>query len=335
MALFSALKEQFRSVIEWNDTDPLDLVHIWSLNGDEIKNASTLIVNPGQGCIFVYKGSIRAIIQTPGSYPIATGNIPFLTTLSRIMQMFESEMKVGFYFFKTTCILDQKWGTTSPIKYLDPVYSFPVGLQAFGNCSYCIKDVRALFLTVIGTVNMFSVNDMRSILIDRLVQPITAYLAKARYSYADIDGHRLEIAQAIFTDLTNEFATLGLELSDFRIEGTNFDDATMKRINRIADMSADVQAAKETGLSYSDVQRLEALRDAARNESGAAGAGVALGAGIGLGNTMASQSHQENAHSPTAEDPSIRLQKLQNLHIKKLITDSEYETKRQEILNSL
>jgi membrane protease subunit (stomatin/prohibitin family) len=42
------------------------------------------------------------------------------------MQAFESEHKVGIYFFKTTVITDQKWGTKSPIKYIDPSYNFPV-----------------------------------------------------------------------------------------------------------------------------------------------------------------------------------------------------------------
>lgn len=57
---------------------------------------------------------------------MATDNIPFITTISKIMQAFESENKVGIYFFKTTIITDQKWGTKSPVKYIDPIYKFPV-----------------------------------------------------------------------------------------------------------------------------------------------------------------------------------------------------------------
>ena len=47
-------------------------------------------------------------------------------------------------------------------------------------------------------------------------------------------------------------------LSDFRIEGTVFDDDTMKRINRIADMSAEAQAANAAGVSYAQLQQLQA-----------------------------------------------------------------------------
>jgi membrane protease subunit (stomatin/prohibitin family) len=46
------------------------------------------------------------------------------------------------FFVKTTEILNQKWGTKNPVKYVDPVYNFPVKLRAFGNFSFKISDVE-------------------------------------------------------------------------------------------------------------------------------------------------------------------------------------------------
>lgn len=138
MAIWNTIKGQLRSVIQWDDCQPGELFELWSQNGDEIKNASKLIVNPGQGAIFVYEGKIQAVHLEEGLYDLKTANIPFVTTLSKYMQAFESEHKVGIYFFWRTQFLNQKWGTTSLIKYLDPVYKFPVGLRAFGNFSFQI-----------------------------------------------------------------------------------------------------------------------------------------------------------------------------------------------------
>ena len=121
MGIVDALQRQFRSVIEWTDADPEQLFYQWSDNGYEIKNASKLIVGPGQGCIFVYEGVPQAMTTKSGIIDLETDNIPFLTTLKKYMQFFFSEHKVGIYFFKTTRILDQKWGTTSAIKYEDPI----------------------------------------------------------------------------------------------------------------------------------------------------------------------------------------------------------------------
>ena len=59
MTIYESIRRQLRTVIEWRDPSPEALFSQWSDNGDEIKNASKLIVNPGQGCIFVYEGQIR------------------------------------------------------------------------------------------------------------------------------------------------------------------------------------------------------------------------------------------------------------------------------------
>ena len=110
MAIFDGIKRQLRSVIEWKNQDENELFSKWSDNGDEIKNASKLIVGPGEGCIFVYEGKVSAVIEEEGIVSLLTDNIPFWTTVTKVMQFFESEHKVGIYFFKKTRILDQKWG---------------------------------------------------------------------------------------------------------------------------------------------------------------------------------------------------------------------------------
>lgn len=333
MALFDGLKRQLRSVIEWQNPRPNALFEQWTDNGDEIKNASTLIVGPGQGCIFVYRGKVQAIYEDEGSVNLQTDNIPFWTTISKLMQFFESEYKVGLYFFRKTEILDQKWGTMSMIKYLDPSYKFPVGLRAFGNYSYRIKDAGNFFVNVVGSQNNFSADDLRSVIVARLSQPLSDFLATSQFGYLDIDANREEIAEGVREKLTSVFAELGFEITDFRIEGTDFDADTLKRINRIADMSAEAQAAQAVGLDYAKVQQLEALREAARNEGGGAGMGMGLGAGISFGQNIA-QSMNTNTGSPAA-DPVEKLAQLKKLFEAELISADEYAAKKKAILDML
>ena len=108
-----------------------------------------------------------------------TDNIPFITSISRIMQAFESENKVGIYFFKTTIITDQKWGTKSPVKYIDPVYKFPVGMRAFGNFSFRISDFSALFVSYLGTQDTVTIDSLRTVVSDRIIAPLTDAFATA------------------------------------------------------------------------------------------------------------------------------------------------------------
>jgi membrane protease subunit (stomatin/prohibitin family) len=333
MAIIDGFKRQLRSVIEWQNPDADALFVQWTENGDEIKNASKLIVGPGQGCIFVYQGQVKAVIEEQSLINLQTDNVPFWTTIKKFMQAFVSEHKVGIYFYRKTKILDQKWGTTSLIKYQDPKYNFPIGLKAYGNYSYQIADAHAFFTSIVGSHNQVSIDEFRKIISARLIQPISDYLAECSYSYTDIDANREEIARGIAIKLAIMFRKLGFSISDFRIEGTDFDEDTLRRINRIADLTAEAQAAKAVGLDYAKVQQLDAMREAARNEGGAAGAGVSLGAGVALGQSMAQGMADLAPNQQTsAEAITGKLQQLKQLFDAQLITEAEYAAKKQELL---
>ncbi|MFP4564085.1 MAG: SPFH domain-containing protein [Spirochaetia bacterium] len=339
MGLWNRVKNQLRSVIEWTDGDPDALFEKWTDRGDEIKNASKLIVGPGQGCIFVYEGRVEALVLEEGIRDLKTENVPFWTTVSKFMQAFESEHKVGIYFFRTTRILDQKWGTTTVVKYDDPKYKFPVGLRAFGNYSFRITNPGSFFVNVVGGGNIFRISDFKQIMAGRIIQPLADYMAESGFSYAEIDSNREELAEGLEKKLVPLFTDLGFEITDFRIEGTSFDDDTMRRINRIADMSAEAQAAAAAGLNYAQMQQLEAMREAARNEGGGAGMGMGLGAGMSFGNMMAS-GMTSNPAGPSPEedpgdDPIKKLSQLKEMLDAGLISPDDFETKKKEILSRM
>ena len=339
MALFDGVRRQLRSVIQWETPATDVLFQQWRGNGDELKNASKLIVGPGQGCIFVYEGKIKAVLDKEGLLNLKTDNIPFWTTVVKFMQFFESEHKAQLYFYRTTKILDQKWGTNSAIKYDDPKYKFPVGLLAYGNYSYRIADPKAFFVNVVGAEHDFFIDDFRQIMSGRLLQPLADFLAESRYSYAEIDANREEVAVAMDGKLQHEFQKLGFDITDFRIEGTDFDEATLTRINRIADLTAEALAAEAVGLDYARIQQLEAMREAARNEGGGAGLGMGLGAGMGMGQTMAqtmgSNFGSTKAKESVADDPMQKLTHLKKMFQAELITKDEYSAKKKEILDTL
>jgi membrane protease subunit (stomatin/prohibitin family) len=330
----SFISRQLRSVIQWDNPDPSLLFQRWSGSGDEIKNASKLIVGPGQGCVFVYEGHVEAVYTEEGLFEIETANIPFVTTLRKFMQYFQSEHKVGLYFFRTAKMLNLKWGTESLIKYEDPKYHFPVGLRAFGNYSMRITDGRAFFQQVVAGADEYTIATIREALNARLLQPLTDFFAEAGYTYTQIDPEREEIAAAISAKLTRDFDQLGFRLEDFRIEGTSFDQDTMRRINRIADISAEAQAANAAGVSYAQLQQLEALRDAAKNQ-GAGGAGMAMAVGMGMAGAVTAGVAGATTAQPVAEDAESKLRKLKALLDQQLITPAEYEAKKKEILAAL
>jgi len=330
MSTWDAIKRQLRSVIECKDMDEDTLFYRWSENGDEIKNASKLIVGPGQGCIFVYEGRVVSVIEDEGTISLETANIPFWTTIKKFMQAFESEHKVALYFFKRTHILNQKWGTRSLIKYEDPKYKFPVGLMAYGNYSFVIEDPRLFFTTVVGQKEYYGVENFKEIMSSRILEPFADFLSTQQYSYVAIDSQLEEISTALQQSLNETFLPLGFMLSDFRIEGSDFDAQTKERVDKIAEIAAYKHGADLAEISYGELQRLEAMKDAANNQVGAAG----LMMGMGVGNTLAGTTIQESTPSST---PTIktRLESLKNLFDEELISQAEYEAKKKTLLDEL
>jgi len=329
MGMFDGIKRQLRSVIEWESPGGDELFYRWSDNGDEIKNASKLIIGPGQGCIFVYEGKVVGVMEEEGMVQLDTANIPFLTTMTKFMQAFESEHKVGLYFFKRTRILDQKWGTRSSIRYDDPKYKFPVALMAFGNYSFKIENAKNFFVNVLGGQEVYRVSDFREMMVSRINQPIADFLATEKYSYAQIDAQQNEISEALGIKLSDDFLKLGFSLTDFRIEGTDFDEETRERINKIADITADTHGADIAGVSYAQLQRLEAMKDAANNQVGAAGLMMGMGVAGGLASEVVSPKVLEK------RSVKQRLEELKELYDAALISESDYESKKTVILGDL
>ncbi|WP_257667442.1 SPFH domain-containing protein [Parapedobacter tibetensis] len=333
MSILNIFKTQLSQVIQWENQDPNLLWYKFPSKRNEIKNASKLIVAPGQGCVLVYEGKVVDIIEGEGIFNLKTDNHPFITSLINIRKNFESEHKLFVYFYRKAEVLNQGWGTATPIKYVDAVYNIPVEMGANGNFSYHISDIAFLFTNIMGSKEHYTILDMQHVIINRIPQFIATHLAEKKYSFQEIDANLTNIAREVMQGLNDEFAQLGLTLSDFKIIGNQFDEATKARIAKVADITADVTAAKQAGLDYADLEKLRALRDAARNEGGLAGAGLQMGVGMELGKKFNEKTDEvlQSGNADTVE----KLRKLQLLLNENIITPEEFEAKKKELLSNL
>lgn len=329
------IKKQFRSVIQWDNIQEFQLFYKFTDQGDEIKNASKLILQEGQGCIFSYEGKIEGVFDQAGLYDLKTDNKPFITNLKKVLNAFESEHKVGLWFYRKADIVNVRWGTRIPIKYNDPVYGFPVHLRGYGNYSLRITDPKNFFINIIAGQADYFVHELQEILLSRITQPISNYLANAKFSYADIDSHTEAIAKTAQEKTLTVFQDLGFTLLDFRIEGTSFDEETNQRINEISNVQADVKAANIAGVDFAELQKLKALRDAAKNE-GTAGASMGLFAGMQMGNMANSTTGNNTEQTPPPQDDiRAKLKNLKALFEDDLIDEEEYKAKKEALLKEL
>lgn len=332
MGLGDFFKRQLSQVIEWKDQSTALLVYKFPSSNDELKNASKLIVAPGQGAILVYEGKIADHITVNGIYDIESDNHPFITTLLKLRTNFESEHKLRVYFYRTAENVNLHWGTSQAIKYMDPAYKIPVEMGANGSFSFKIADSLQLFTNIIGSKDSYSVEEAKQLLQSRFPQSISSILAKNGISYQEIDSKLPELAASVKELLNTEATNLGLELTDFKVNGTIFDAGTKERIEKVANITAENMAAAEGGLTYVELEKLRALRDAARNEGGLAGAGLQLGVGMELGKTF-DVAKEQQLNAP-AIDTVTKLQQLKLLLDEGIITQEEFDTKKKEWLSN-
>lgn len=332
MSLSNFFKKQFATVIEWTNQQPDLLFYSYPAPTSEIKNSSKLIIAPGQGCLLIYEGKVVDELHDEGLYYLETDNHPFITTLQKIKQLGESEHKMHIVFYRKAETINQLWGTALPVKYIDAVYGFPVELGVNGNYSFRIAEPKLFFTNIAGSKERYTISEARMLLLSRLPQTIISFLAEARISYGQIDAQLAAISVALKEKLNSEFTAIGFSLTDFRIQGTSFDAETQKRIGMIADVTAENIAATQGGLNYVEMEKLKALRDAAKNGSGLAGAGLQIGAGVEISKLFTSKK-EETISGET--DPVVRLQKLKLLLNEGIITEEEFDAKKKEWLSKL
>jgi len=331
MGLGDFFRGQLSQVIEWKDQQPDVLVYKFPSQSDELKNASKIIVAPGQGAILVYEGKVTDHLSDEGIFDLETDNHPFVTTLLKLRTNFESEHKLKVYFYRTAEIVNQGWGTSQPVKYMDPFYKIPVELGANGSFSFKIADPLYLFSNVIGSQDTYYVSEARQLLQSRFPQSLSSVLAQSGLSYHHIDAQLPSLSEKISEQLHPQVTKLGFALTDFKINGTLFDNATSERIGKVADVTSEAMAAGEGGLTYVEMEKLKALRDAARNEGGLAGAGLQLGVGMDLGKTFnVAKDAQLNVDAP---DIVSKLQQLKLLLNEGIITQQEFDDKKKEWLD--
>lgn len=336
MSIFNIFKSQLSSVIEWKDQDDKTLWFKHPSERDEVINASKLIVASGQGCILVYEGKVKDVITDQGIYNLKTDNHPFFTTLGNIRQNFNSEHKLYIYFFRTALVLNNYWGTSSLIKYLDPKYNIPVELGANGSYSYKIANPENFYNYIVANSTKVDAQYIQMTINNDIPQEIISVFSASQLSYNEIDANLSQLSVQIKNAINQAFTNLGLEIFDFKILGTHFDEDTITRIGGIADITSQVQAAGEAGLTYVELEKLRALRDAAQNEGGLAGIGAQLGVGMEIGKQFdLTKESITNELQNASEDYVTKLQKLNLLVKEGILTSEEFETMKKEILSKI
>lgn len=300
MSLREFIAGELIDIIEWIDESGDTMVWRFSRPRNEIKNGAELIVRPGQLAMFIDQGHLADVFR-PGRHTLTTDNLPLLSSIRGWKYGFASPFKADVLFVNTKQFTNQKWGTGNPVILTDRTLG-PIRLRAFGTYAVRIVDPACFVKELVGTNSVFVVDQIDDQLRDLVVAKVSAVLASGQISVLDLAAKYAEVGARVLEEVAAQFQQYGLGITQLVIENVSLPpevEATLDqktRMNMIGDLDR-----------YAQLQSADAIREAARNPSGGAAAGVGIGMGAALGQRAMNYSSASNgataAHASQQDEP--------------------------------
>lgn len=323
-------------VIESNLTYSDEMVQRFPEYGTgEIKWGAQLTVTDGEWGVFYRDGKALEVFDS-GRHILTTQNIPVLT---KFVTQFgygpDSPFRSNVVFVTKKLLPDLKWGTPDPIVFRDPEINF-VRLRAFGSQSIRVKDPLLFINNLVGRQGAFSTKKIENYLRSIISSKLAETLGEINISIFDMPTKYTLISSKVKAASLKEFENIGLELVDLLINAIN----PPKSVQEILDKKSSMSIISDMN-QYMQFQTATAIEDAANNQ-GTAGQAAGLGAGLGLGmilpQTMMnsfSQATPQAGSSPNSSNFESKLRSLKTLFEQDLLTEEEYKSKRDQVLQEL
>ncbi len=343
MALMDFIKKQFIDILQWTESGDGTLAWRFPMQEMEIQNGASLTVRESQVALFVNEGTV-ADVFAPGMYKLTTQTLPVLTYLKNWDKLFESPFKSDVYFFSTRTQLDQKWGTPNPITIRDKEFGI-VRMRAFGIYSYHLSDAKTFYQKISCTRDTYTREDLEGQLRNSLVAGMTDLFGESGVSFVDMAGNQDEFGQAMMFKMKPMFAEFGLTLDSLVVQNVSLPE----ELQKILDQKIGMNMIGDMG-RFTQYQVANAIPEAAKNEGGMAGMGVGLGAGVGFGQVMgqamaSAMQPMAGGTAPAAAAPAVAavsadevvatLEKLHGLVEKGILSQTEFDAKKAELLKKL
>ena len=275
-------------VIKW-EVNEKELVH--RFKSDELRLGSQLVVYPSQTAFFVKGGKILDEF-TSGTYTIQSENIPLLGKVLNIPFNGETPFKAEVWFVNHISILNNKWGTMTPIQVEDPKYDVIVPVRAYGQYGMHVDNPRLFLEKLVGNMPSFEtakvVDYFKGVLLSKLTKIVYDGLKQTDQSVLTISSQVERLSEHAQLHLRQDFANYGVALELFNIISISVkeDDPSYIRLKEAKDTKARINVIGKD--DYQMTRSFDVLEKAASNQSGMAGAAMGIGAGIGLGSATAS-----------------------------------------------
>ena len=296
------LKDQWLDLIKCENMDMETLMVKQTTKSGQISKGSRILVAPGQVAVIYDSGSVVDATAEEGVYTFDQSSSPsffggqFGPVFKEMWQRFTyggtPAKEQAVFFFSIKEILDNKFGTATPIPFQDWSHAIPnqmtnslqpmrVNVRCYGKYTFKLDDVAAFMRIHAGTANVVKKNDITEQMRSEVMAAFQNVLNEMGNSQ-----HRVPVLELpSFTDeikgvmdekvFDAPIRARGVKLIGFAIESVSLDEESQAKIDRYEYSS---NAMMQQG------KIIDVMETAAGNEAGAAGAFMGLGmANMGSG----------------------------------------------------
>ncbi len=323
---------------------------VWKYPREDIRIGAQLIVNQSQEAVFVKGGQVLDLFG-PGTHTLTTANIPLLRKLVNLPFGGQSPFSAEIWYVNKTVKGGLKWGTKAPIPVIDPKYNFPVSVRAYGKWGLRIADSRSFIAQVVGSQLRADSSRVEEYfggeIVQRLSDALARFFVEQGVSIFEANAKLNELSRFTTDQISPKFARFGIEIVTFNVENISLPDDEKRKFQEILGRRMEIEQVSEAqvGQAYVTMRSFDVLEKAAQNSGGAAGGllsgGIGLGMGLAGGVSAGQQlgkalnfTGQEQAAKPD-DDAVARLQQIKRMLDAGLITEKEFNTKKQQILDSI
>lgn len=279
---------------------------------DVITNGSIIAVNEGQCMLIVDQGGVVDLCAVAGEYTFDSSTEPSLLygdlsenvkkTMETAFRRFTFGGNTGkdqrVYFINTLEIMDNLFGTASPMPFLyvdDRLgIELEVDIKFNGTYSFRITDPLLFYKNVCGNVqDSYMRSKLQSTMKAELMQamqPALAKLGDLRIRVSDIPKHTLDLTEELNRQLSEKWGeTRGIEVVSLNMNAPTMAQEMRDKINEaqmdVAYMNADMRMARASKASSQAM--IDAANNSAGSERGTMGMGMAMMLGGEIGNMLA------------------------------------------------
>ena len=263
------VRDNILSVIKYEGDNS---TFVWKHPIEDFYYGSKLIVHESQEALFLLNGKALDLFG-PGEHILETQRLPLLNKVQSLPTGGANPFHAEVYFINKAMQMDLKWGTSSRVRFIDPITQIPLDIGASGEMNLMVGDARKLIVKLVGTTGGLvgnkaelsgegarAVKSLQVAFRGMMNMEIRSFLGSVikeqELNILEIDAHTAELSEALRLRIAPGFEEYGLELHNFYITSVSLpeDDKNFQSIRQqLADayikvreqqIAADIEKAK-------------------------------------------------------------------------------------------